>query len=268
MHGLDLTYPPTLYQAYLRVFSFGFDAYICNSRATQKEARRRGYNPLNIALPAIDQTEEIPTQDARRLLTPILHETLPHDAFVLGFLGRASKRKGLSWFLKNVFPHTPEHVHLLVAGSTPKEEILNLISDPSLLSRLHVVGRIPDEMQSLFFSSLDLFLMPNIAVQGDQEGFGIVAIEASSHGTPVLAADLEGIQDAVQQGQTGWLVTSEDAGAFGDAIRHLSSPIGADELETVRHYCSKNTLQRFSWKKRIMEYQRILSPLASSRPQE
>jgi hypothetical protein len=48
--------------------------------------------------------------------------------------------------------------------------------------------------------------MPNIRVPGDAEGFGLVALEAVVCGTAVLAADLEGITEAIQHGKNGLLV--------------------------------------------------------------
>ncbi|MEJ0072837.1 MAG: glycosyltransferase [Candidatus Saccharibacteria bacterium] len=51
------------------------------------------------------------------------------------------------------------------------------------------------------YNASDLFVMPNIPVANDIEGFGLVATEASSCGTPVIGSDLEGIKDAVTVGK-------------------------------------------------------------------
>ena len=56
--------------------------------------------------------------------------------------------------------------------------------------------------------------MPNIKVQGDMEGFGIVAIEATSIGLPVIASSIEGIKDAIVDNETGALVESENVNNF------------------------------------------------------
>jgi len=59
-----------------------------------------------------------------------------------------------------------------------------------------------------------VFLAPNIPVPGDMEGFGLVTVEAAMRGTPVVAAGLEGIKDAVVNGRTGILLPPADVTAW------------------------------------------------------
>jgi phosphatidylinositol alpha-1,6-mannosyltransferase len=60
--------------------------------------------------------------------------------------------------------------------------------------------------------------MPNVPVEDDMEGFGIVLLEAGQCGTPAVAAQLEGIQDVITDGVNGHLVPPEDPAAFVEAI--------------------------------------------------
>ena len=64
----------------------------------------------------------------------------------------------------------------------------------------------------------DLFIMPNIKVVGDQEGFGIVLLEAGQYGLPAIASDIEGIKDVILDGQTGRLIKEKDAQGYINAI--------------------------------------------------
>jgi glycosyltransferase involved in cell wall biosynthesis len=77
---------------------------------------------------------------------------------------------------------------------------------------------------------VDLFVQPNIPVPGDMEGFGLVTIEAAMRGTPVVAADLEGIKDAVVDGHTGILLAPQDGQAWVDRL----SLLVADRRALVR----------------------------------
>ena len=54
-------------------------------------------------------------------------------------------------------------------------------------------------------------------VPGDMEGFGLVTIEAAVRGTPVLASGIEGIRDAVIDGETGTLLPPQDADRWIEA---------------------------------------------------
>jgi phosphatidylinositol alpha-1,6-mannosyltransferase len=70
---------------------------------------------------------------------------------------------------------------------------------------------------------VDLFVQPNIQVSGDMEGFGLTTIEAAMRGTPVVAADIEGIKDAVVAGRTGILIESAKPQLWRDGLKDLVS---------------------------------------------
>jgi phosphatidylinositol alpha-1,6-mannosyltransferase len=80
--------------------------------------------------------------------------------------------------------------------------------------------------------------MPNIKIEGDQEGFGIVIIEAGYFSVPVIASKIEGITDAVIEGITGNLIEAENGQGFIDAIRNNS---------INRSRISEKTMEAFSW---------------------
>ena len=58
-----------------------------------------------------------------------------------------------------------------------------------LAERVRILGRVGEELLATLYSGADLFVMPNIPVPGDMEGFGVVMLEAGLNGLPVLAAD-------------------------------------------------------------------------------
>jgi glycosyltransferase involved in cell wall biosynthesis len=60
-----------------------------------------------------------------------------------------------------------------------------------------------------------------VAVPGDVEGYGVVALEAAASGCPLVAADLHGLRDAIVDGEGGLLVTAEDAGLWTKVIVEL-----------------------------------------------
>ncbi len=78
--------------------------------------------------------------------------------------------------------------------------------------------------------------MPNVAVDNDIEGYGIVALEAAAAGCAVVAADIEGLCAAIDDGYSGTLVSSKDARAWIRAIdarlRDAAGTIRAGEIRT------------------------------------
>ena len=120
-----------------------------------------------------------------------------------------------------------------------------MISRHGLQDRVHLLGRVSDELLAALYRGADLFVMPNIRVPGDMEGFGVVLLEAALNGMPAVAAGIEGILDVVADGQNGVLVESGNAAAFREAIAAFDSDRArlTDLSRSAREYTSRN----FAW---------------------
>jgi glycosyltransferase involved in cell wall biosynthesis len=137
-------------------------------------------------------------------------------------LGRLVRRKGVRWFVDEVLPRLPATVHYVVAGSGPEfDAVHRSAASHGLEDRVHLLGQVDDATRDLLLAGADVFVQPNIPIPGDMEGFGLVTIEAALRGTPVVAADLEGIKDAVIDGRTGMLLPPGDADAWALRVREL-----------------------------------------------
>ncbi|NTW14882.1 MAG: glycosyltransferase family 4 protein, partial [Candidatus Moranbacteria bacterium] len=91
----------------------------------------------------------------------------------------------------------------------------------------------------------DLAVSPNIPVPGTMEGFGINVIEANACGLPVIAADLEGLTEAVQNGENGTLIPPLDSDGFVAEIRRLMEDPG--QLAERRKKASSYAAATFHW---------------------
>jgi glycosyltransferase involved in cell wall biosynthesis len=69
-----------------------------------------------------------------------------------------------------------------------------------------------------FFASLDVFIMPSRS-----EAWGLAALEAMAWGVPVIASDLGGLKELVEDGNGGWLVRPGDASALARAIAYAAA---------------------------------------------
>jgi glycosyltransferase involved in cell wall biosynthesis len=147
---------------------------------------------------------------------------IPAEAFVLGFVGRVVRDKGIleligAWNrLKLRYPH----LHLVIAG--PVEE-----KDPEFLSDLQALEHDPaahclglQEDVPPILAMFDVFVNPSY-----REGFGVANAEASAMGLPVVATRIPGCVDSVADGQTGTLVPVRDVIALAKALeRYLREP--------------------------------------------
>jgi phosphatidylinositol alpha-1,6-mannosyltransferase len=169
-----------------------------------------------------------------------LSKTTIQGKFVLLTLGRLIPRKGHAWFIKNVFTQLPENTIYLIAGAGQETQNLRkLRQEYSLDDRVFLLGYVSEEEKACLFQLADLFIMPNIRDENDQEGFGIVLLEAGSYNLPSIATDIEGIRDAVIDSVSGKLIPEGDADAFIKAIKHQSFN---------RKQISMQLQNKFDWK--------------------
>lgn len=106
---------------------------------------------------------------------------------------------------------------LLIIGDGPFKETLNKqIIDHKLQNNVYMLGYITDVISLL--SVVDIFLCPF-----EDEGFGLVAIEAMTMKKPVVAAASGGLPEIVEDGKTGFLYPVGDIPALVEKIKELSS---------------------------------------------
>jgi glycosyltransferase involved in cell wall biosynthesis len=223
--------------------------FIANSDSTRRLAEARGLAPVcTITIGASPHYFEL----ARRPCLDADFERQRRGRTLLITVGRLVRRKGVAWFVRHVLPKLSNVLYVVVGVGPEREEILRAATETGMQDNVCLVGKVSDERLLELLSVSDVFVMPNIEVPGDVEGFGIVAIEAAAAGVPVVAARLEGIPDAIADGQNGHLVEAGNAGAFVDVLSELGSNPGerAKQGERGRAY----TEQQNSWPQIIRRY--------------
>ncbi len=245
--GLDITFKNKFYQAVVPFCLRRMDHIISISSATEKECLMRGVpKEILTVIPCGVYPEEFKIKATRKDLEQLAGMDLKNKK-VLITVGRLVERKGVAWFLENVMPKLGKEYIYLVAGDGPeKEKIQAIIQAKKLGSQVKLLGRISDSNLKTLYNTADVFVMPNIPVAGDMEGFGIVAIEASSTGLQVFASGLEGIRDAVINGENGVLVNKHQSQEWVDIITR------ANQLNRDKVY--DFTRRRFSWSNIGMKY--------------
>lgn len=253
VHGLDLTYSKFGYQSYIWSGLRGYSGIVCVSAYTEAlvQAHLAGARTLVIHN-GIELPEDL--TPPKNIHTELIAKYLPNvdiaNNKVLLTIGRLVKRKGVNWFIQEVLPHLPNNYHYVIAGSGPeRENIEHTINTLQLNQRVHLLGYVPDDVIPVLYQAADVFIMPNIVVPGDVEGFGIVALESASAGVPVVASNVEGITDAVIDHSTGFLVESSNVKAWKQAIHEVveQSALPAQQVvETVqRQYAWPVLKQRY-----------------------
>lgn len=231
VNGLDIVYSHFGYQKIIPFFLKKADRVFAISQYTMEQCELRGISKEKLTVIPIginfDNLQNSPESIKSKCLSKF---NVPRKGVkVLLTVGRLVKRKGHSWFIAHVFKKLPEHYIYLIAGiGQEQDRIAELIRELNLTHRVHLLGHVSDQEKNYLYQISDFFVMPNISVVGDQEGFGIVLLEAGSYGLPVIASNMEGIRDAVLDGKTGRLIQEKDAWGFIDAI--INSDIDTSSL--------------------------------------
>jgi len=246
IHALDVTYSNPVYQALIRFCLMRLDGVVCVSNFTKRECLARGVagNRCRVIPNGLD-LPDMPLADDTSAKNLVDQYGLGNKKVLLS-VGRLIRRKGMRWFVSDVLPGLPEDYVLLVAGSGPERNAVeHAIVDKQLMSRVVLLGSVDARTKASLYSMANLFVMPNIELDGDSEGFGISIIEAGFYGTPCIGARLQGIPDAVIDGKTGILVESGDAAGFRRAIL---------DAKFERTAVSETVRQHFDWSRLIEDY--------------
>lgn len=180
--------------------------------------------------------------DMRARFTP--DPEIARSTTELLFVGRLVEKKGLGHLLSVmpvVLSSCPD-VTLTIIGFGPDEQALRLqVRQLGLNSKVEFAGAVTQGELPGRYRRAALFVAPFVqAASGDQEGLGLVAVEAVACGCPVLIGNVPGASDVPVE-----RVDAADHEAFAGAIiRILRNPeVAAAAAEEKRHAC----LSRFDW---------------------
>ncbi len=247
VHGLDLTFKSAFYQAvWVHFFIPSLDGLIAVGNETIRQGVARGIPEAKFTfIPNGVDTEKHFGQHDRKELEDILGLSLA-GKHVLLTSGRLALRKGVAWFVRNVMPALPENILYVVAGDgVDREHIEHARRDAGMIDRVRMFGYVSDDVRDTLLNTCDLFIQPNIKVEGDMEGFGISVIEAASCELPVVASALEGLMDAIKDDENGRLVETENIEQYVSVITELLADNAklADFRKQVRRY----VVDHYSW---------------------
>ncbi len=212
LHGAEVTVPgrlPVTRQLLGRVLRGASEVVAAGGYAAVEAERAAGHPlPVTMVPPGVD-TERFRPLDPERHAKARARFGLPEDGRVVVSVSRLVPRKGMDVLIEAAARLVPTRPDLVVAiGGTGR--------DRSRLDRLvartgapvRMLGRVPEDDLTELYGCADVFAMPCRNRWGglEQEGFGIVFLEAAGCGIPQVAGDSGGAAEAVVDGQTGVVV--------------------------------------------------------------
>ncbi len=267
VHGLDITfaYRKSLFGRVYRLInipSLGkLDKLIMVGNHTIKEAVQLGISKDKcVFIPNGINVDKVYEPHTRSELEELLAKEsgLTKEYFknkkIILRVGRFVPHKGLHWFIDKVMPKLSKDFILVGAGGyNPRAvgdgENFSLcqshIKEHSLAGRVILFPNISQNKMNILFNTVDLCISPNVEVAGSMEGFGLNVLEAVVCGRLVLAADLQGLKDAIEDGVTGFLLKPGDSVLWRNKIEDIfdnNFPI-KEFTEKARKY----VLENFTW---------------------
>lgn len=187
---------------------------LTNSRATAKQLRQLGLPEPAVVYPGTDPTQFSPGPEATAAPPTLLT------------VGRLVPRKGIDTVLRALpaLLGTSADLRYQIAGDGPDRPRLGqLARDLNVAHAVTFLGRVPDEVLPEVYRRASIFVMPahEKTDTASIEGFGIVYLEASASGLPVVAGRSRGAVEAVRDGETGLLVPPNDHEVLSATLLHL-----------------------------------------------
>ncbi|MEV0784813.1 glycosyltransferase family 4 protein [Streptomyces sp. NPDC050423] len=154
------------------------------------------------------------------------------DRPVVVCVSRLVPRKGqdtLILAMPAILAEVPDAVLLIVGGGPYAGELEKLAAETGVQDSVRFTGPVPWAELPAHYGAGDVFAMPCRTRRGglDVEGLGIVYLEASATGLPVVAGDSGGAPDAVLDGETGWVVRG---GSAEESAERIVALLGDAEL--------------------------------------
>jgi glycosyltransferase involved in cell wall biosynthesis len=202
--------------------------FIVGSPSTERELREAGFNPANVAL--VNYGVDHSTHN----LEGGVKSTTP----LIGYFGRLKKYKSVDHLLHTVpevVKRVPDLKVVIVGEGDDRPRLEAITKNLGLDKVVEFTGFVSEEkkidlLQRMWFK----------VTTSSKEGWGLTVVEANACGTTVLASNVEGLRDAVQDGETGLLYT------FGD-VADLSHKM----IRLLTDHELRNRLNAIAWATRF-----------------
>lgn len=137
---------------------------------------------------------------------------------VVTYVGRLIENKGPRYLVEaglDILKNHPE-AHIYVIGDGPlKEKLIQQVASQKLENRIHILGNVPDILPILRRTTV--FVRPSLT----GEAISLAILEAMACGLPVVASNVEGNNEIVENEVNGYLVPPADPEALGEIIGFL-----------------------------------------------
>ncbi|WP_433343627.1 glycosyltransferase family 4 protein [Micromonospora sp. CA-111912] len=208
--------------------------YLGDYTRVRLERALHGVTELHRLAPGVDVETYHPSVDGK----PVRDRLGLADRPVVVCVSRLVPRKGQDMLIRAlpaIRRRVPDAALLVVGGGPHRDTLEKLARQTGVERDVVFTGSVPSADLPAHYAAGDVYAMPcRTRNRGlDVEGLGIVYLEASAAGLPVVAGDSGGAPDAVREGETGYVVSGHDVAQLADRVatlladRDLARQLGA-----------------------------------------
>lgn len=182
--------------------------------------------------------------DIRILYNPTIlqkprYDEPPADTVNFLFMGRLGQRKGVFDIIESAKQLETDNIKIHLYGDGEVENIRQMVSAKGVMDKVAVCGWIDGSEKDKTYREASVLLLPSY-----HEGLPISVLEAMAYGLPVLATDVGGISEAVQDGVNGFLIQPGECEKLAERMKQLAQ---SPELRrTMGRHGYKMAMEKFA----------------------
>jgi D-inositol-3-phosphate glycosyltransferase len=185
-------------------------------------------------------------------------------ATMLLFVGRLQTLKGVDLALETLIELRARGRNAMLAiiggpsGSHGRDALGRLhqrVGEAGVIDHVSFVAPQAHQLLSTWMRAADVTLVPSRS-----ESFGLVALESSACGTPVVASEVGGLTSLIEPGINGLLIAERDPSAWADAVEQVLDP----ERTTSMSNNSVLLARRYTWRSAGVSLAHLVEQLAAS----
>ncbi|MGB9980641.1 glycosyltransferase family 4 protein [Methanobacterium sp.] len=163
------------------------------------------------------------------------------DTKTIIFVGNLRPEKGLIYLIEAMEHITNKDVNtqLLIVGGGPQEESLKKLVNKLNIKGVLFLGEVTNDEVPFYLKNSDIFVLSSL-----QEGFPNVLLEAMALGLPVVATDVCGITEIIEDGKNGFIVRPKNSKEIAEKILLL---LDNDNLRKIISRQNIKKASKFSW---------------------
>jgi len=230
-------------------------AIIANSTFTMNEFKKMGVKK-EIMIRVTPQPNYVKHISDRKFLEEFRRKfTNPSNKIIL-FVGRLVELKGTEYLIKSLAK--TKNIHLIIVGGGElHNELRKLTESLHLENKVTFFGVANHEELGWLYDISNVFVLPSIVDStGATEGLGLVLLEAMESGLPVIATNVGGIPEIVENGKNGLLVKQKDPESIAIAIDQI---LNNEELAKRLVEKSREKVKEFNIQKTLQGYVRVIT---------